>query len=244
VGKEEERGKRTEIHSTSSNVRSKHDTANSVLERLGSRIPLTLTLARVNLVEIDALVPEAGRALEKVGDKAGSPRRREEDHDLERRTVLRKLGAKDGESLREEVEEGGNGDGELLNVLVGVLLTLVDAADELVRGEEGEVRDLVNGGRNSGGEEKSLARVLLTIGEVRDDLLDFATEPGFEETVRLVQNEGTETGELGTEGGVLEVVEETTGSRDENVCKGKQISSASLGEDGKEQKFSICWRKQ
>jgi hypothetical protein len=92
VGKEEERGKRTEIHSTSSNVRSKHDTANSVLERLGSRIPLTLTLARVNLVEIDALVPEAGRALEKVGDKAGSPRRREEDHDLERRKRSKREG--------------------------------------------------------------------------------------------------------------------------------------------------------
>lgn len=225
---EKKKKERTEIHSTSSHVTREHDTSRSVFECLGRSVPLTLTLPRVDLVKVDALLPEAADALKQVGDEAGRPRGGKEDHDLERRTVLCELGAEGGKGEGVEVVERVGGEDELLDVLMRVLLALVDAANELVRREEGEVRDLVNRGRDGSGEKERLTGILLAIGEVSDDLFDFATESGLEETIRLVEDEGLETGELGAESRVLEVVEETTGSGDEDICKMSTLSAFEL----------------
>lgn len=176
--------------------------------------------------------------LEERGGEAGRARRRQERHDLHRRAVDRLLRVNCGECHRERVVERGE-QRVLRDVRVRVGVRLRDGRDERVVGQERERGNLVAGaesvhrspvrlkGRNThlvhllghgGGEEERLPRHVLAVGQAVDDPHELAAEASLEETVRLVEHKRAETGKLALEVRVLEVVDQPSGRRDEDVA--------------------------
>lgn len=206
----------TEIHSSCGNITREEYTSLDVLESLGCSVSLPLTLPRVNLKDLLSVCLKSG-TLEEGSGESRSTSSREENHRFRVGPMSLDFVLENGESRREQVVDRRRSDRVLRYVLVRVLFTRIDCRHESMVRKEGEGSDLVDLLRDRGREKKGLTGNVRSVGEESDDLLDFATESGFEEAICLVEDENSEVGEFRFEVRVLEVVLETSGGSNEEI---------------------------
>ena len=137
------RKRRTEIHSSSSNITREEYTSLRIFEGFSSGISLTLTLPRVDFENLLSVCLKTSSFEESTSETSRSSGR-EEDHGLRFGSVSLDLVFEDRKSRREEVVERRRGDEVLRNVFVGVLFLRRNGRDESVVRKKGEGSDLVN----------------------------------------------------------------------------------------------------
>lgn len=189
-----------DIETTSSNVRADQGTLCGVAELKEGVGALLLLLLAVEIKDRQVNV------LQKFAVVLDRVARREENDNLLLGHLLEE---------REQEEEtlvGIDNDVALVDALHCAVLLLLVNVDVEGSGPErypGKILDL---GCLCGGEEHSLALIL---GENLDNLAHFILETNLENTVGLVDNQGLEV--LEDEGGVLEMIEQSTGGSNEQI---------------------------